>query len=87
MALTTTNGAAVLTADEISSLVVQPLIQQSVAFQVSTVIQTGSHSLRVPVVTDDVESGWIAEGAEIPIDQPTLDEIRITRLSLQLSQQ
>jgi hypothetical protein len=43
MALTTTNGAAVLTPDQISALVVQPLIQQSVAFQVSTVIQTNSH--------------------------------------------
>ena len=45
MAFTTTTGAAVLTPDEVSALVIQPLIEQSVCTQVSTVLQTNSHQL------------------------------------------
>jgi hypothetical protein len=39
--------------EEVSSLVTQSLIEHSVDTQVSTVIRTNSHSLRVPIVTTD----------------------------------
>ncbi len=82
MSLTTSSGASILTPTQVSELVVQPLIQASVAFQVSTVIQTSSHSLRVPILSDDVGSGWVAEGEEIDVDEPTLDEIEVTPAKL-----
>lgn len=78
MAFTTTTGAAVLTPDEVSALVIQPLIEQSVCTQVSTVLQTNSHQLRIPVVTAYPTAGWTAEGAEIGVADATLDEVLVT---------
>lgn len=78
MSLTTTGGSSILSPDQVAALVVQPLIAQSVATQASTVIQTASHQLRIPVVTDDPSAAWVAEGAEITADDPTLDEVDVT---------
>lgn len=50
MALTTSGGASILTPEQVGALVIRPLIEQSVAAQVSTIVQTTSHDFRVPVV-------------------------------------
>jgi len=78
MALTTSGGASILTPEEVGALVVQPLMEQSVAAQVSTVIPTTSHDFRVPIVSDDPAAGWTAEGAEIAASDPTIDETVVT---------
>lgn len=78
MSLTTTSGAGILTPDEVGALVIRPLIEQSVAAQVSTVVQTASHDFRVPVVSADPVAAWTAEGAEIAVSDPTLTEVVAT---------
>ena len=67
MAMSTTTGAPILTPAQVNALVIQPLIDQSVAAQVSTVVTTSSHDLRVPRVTADPAAAWTAEGAEIGV--------------------
>src|SRR4051812_34035906 len=74
MPLYTTGAAGILTPEEVRALVVRPLIEQSVAAQVSTVVQTGSHDFRVPVVSADPTAAWTAEGAEITASDPTIAE-------------
>jgi HK97 family phage major capsid protein len=78
MPLYTTGGAGILTPEEVGALVIRPLIEQSVAAQVSTVVQTGSHDFRVPVVTADPVAAWTAEGAEITATDPTITEVTVT---------
>ena len=77
MPSTTVTASAILTPEQVASLVVLPLISQSVAMRASTVVQTGSHQLRVPRVTADAQAGWTAEGAEIVVSDPTVDEVDI----------
>lgn len=78
MSMTTTTGAAVLRPEQVGELVVQPVIQQSVALQVSTVVQTDSHDYRIPVVSADPTAGWFAEGAEITPSDATMGEVVVT---------
>jgi HK97 family phage major capsid protein len=75
MALYTSGtAAAILRPEDVGALVVQPVIAQSVAAQVATIVNTGSHDYRIPIVTDDVDAGWFAEGAEITPSDLTMDE-------------
>lgn len=78
MALTTSGGASILTPEQVGALVIRPLMEQSVAAQVSTVVQTSSHDFRVPVVSADPAAAWTAEGAEITATDPTITEIVVT---------
>lgn len=78
MASTTSTFAPILTPAQVGDLVIQPLIQQSVAGQVLTTIPISTHSYRVPIVSQDVSAGWVAEGAEISASDATLDELEIT---------
>lgn len=79
---TTTTAAAVLTPDQVEQVVVRPLIEQSVATQVSTVVRTDTHRMRVPIVTADPTAAWVAEGAEIPVSDAALGEVVITPAKL-----
>ncbi|KLO46349.1 phage major capsid protein, HK97 [Mycobacterium nebraskense] len=78
MASTTSTFAPILTPSQVGDLVIQPLIQQSVAGQVLTTIPITTHSYRVPLVTADPAASWTAEGAEIAASDATLDELEIT---------
>ena len=78
MALTTSGGASILTPEQVGALVIRPLIEQSVAAQVSTVVQTSSHDFRVPVVSADPTAAWTAEGGEITASDPTITEVLVT---------
>ncbi len=78
MALTTSGGASILTPEEVGALVIRPLMEQSVAAQVSTVIPTNSHDFRVPIVSADPTAAWTAEGAEITASDPTVTEVLVT---------
>ncbi|MGV0684360.1 phage major capsid protein [Mycolicibacterium thermoresistibile] len=77
MSLNTSNAAA-LTPEEVGALVIRPLMEQSVAAQVSTIVPIRSTTLRVPVVSADPTAAWTAEGAEIEVSDPTIGEVEVT---------
>jgi HK97 family phage major capsid protein len=78
MAMSTTNGAPILTPSQVYALVIQPLINQSVAAQVSTVVPISTTSLLIPRNTGDPTAAWVQEGAEIATSDAALDQITVT---------
>jgi HK97 family phage major capsid protein len=73
----TTNSASILKPEQVGPLIVEPITKESTAFQVSTVVHTSSHEYRIPRLTGDPATGWVAEGAEIGIDDADLDELTV----------
>ena len=69
------SGAGILAPEQVQDLVVVPLIRDSRATTVSTVVQTSRHSTRFPIVVADPTTGWVEEGHEIDVTDPTVDEI------------
>lgn len=82
MAMSTTGSASILTPSQVESLVVRPLIEESVAAQVAQVIQINTHSVRIPRVTQDATASWILEGNEITASDVVTDEISCTPAKL-----
>lgn len=82
--LTTASGSGrpILTPDQVGALLVQPALSMSVAAQVATIVNTTAHNYRVPIVTADPTAAWVAEGAEIPVSDPTIQEVMITPAKL-----
>jgi HK97 family phage major capsid protein len=78
MSSTTAGFAPILTPAQVGSLVIQPLIQLSIAGGVLTPVPISTHTYRVPLVTADPAASWTAEGAEITATDATLDELDIT---------
>ncbi|MBZ4620992.1 phage major capsid protein [Mycobacterium avium subsp. hominissuis] len=78
MALTTSTFGPILTPEQVHDLIIQPLIQQSIAGQVLTSVDIGEHSYRIPIVTADPSASWTAEGAEITATDPDVDELEVT---------
>jgi HK97 family phage major capsid protein len=76
--LTTGGGSSILTPEQVEALVIEPLTRTSVGVQVSTVVTADTHTVRFPIVETDPSSGWTAEGDEISITDPTLDELEVT---------
>jgi HK97 family phage major capsid protein len=62
----------------IQHLVIDPLTRQSVAMQVSSVVQTVSPETRFPIVATDPTNSWVAEGDEIPASTPDVEELTVT---------
>lgn len=80
MVMSTTNGSAALSPEEIADLLVTPVLAASVATQAgltATVVQTDSRTWRIPMVADDPAAGWVAEGAEISPSDAALDELEV----------
>ncbi len=79
MSLYTSNsGARGLLPDDTGPLVVQPFIAASVAAQVSRTVTTNANRYRIPLVVADPTAAFVAEGAEIPVSDPTLQELAVT---------
>lgn len=74
----TGNTGAILRPDEVNTLLLEPVEALSVAAQVSTVLQTASHALRIPSVGADPQAAWTAEGEEIPTSEAQIDEEVVT---------
>lgn len=70
--------AASLTPEEIGELIVRPIRDESTALQVATVVNTGSHDFRIPIVNTDAAASWVAEGADITLTDPTVSELLVT---------
>lgn len=77
MSSTTSGFAPILTPAQVGDLVIQPLVQQSIAGEVLTPIHISTHSYRVPLVTADPAASWTPEGGEITATDATLDELDI----------
>jgi HK97 family phage major capsid protein len=84
MTLLTTagSGSSILTPEQVQTLVVEPLTRLAVATQISTVVTIDTNTTRFPVVVSDASGGWTAEGAEINISDPDLDELEVTPKAL-----
>lgn len=78
MAMTTGTSGPILTPEQVSDLVVQPVGEASTAMRVSRVVSTSSEDFRVPQVTADPTAAWTAEGAEITASDQALSEITVT---------
>lgn len=78
MTLLTSNGSGILTPEEVGELVVRPVARASVAYQISQVVVIGSHDFRLPILADDPSAAWVAEGQEIPVDDPEVSELVVT---------
>ncbi|KLU10627.1 phage major capsid protein [Kocuria sp. SM24M-10] len=61
--------------EDVLSLVVQPVGEESIAARAGA-YRTGltGNALRVPLVTADPTAAWVGEGEEIPVSQNELDE-------------
>jgi HK97 family phage major capsid protein len=81
--LTTAGGGSpILTPEQVQTLVVEPLTRLAVATRISTVVTIDTNTTRFPVVISDASSGWTAEGAEINVSDPDLDELEVTAMKL-----
>lgn len=74
----TGSGASILTPEQVQTLVVEPLARAAVAMQISNIVMTDTNTTRFPIVVSDAASGWTAEGAEITVSDPDLDELEVT---------
>lgn len=74
----TTNSGSLLKPEQVNSLIVEPLTKASTAFAVSTVVRTNTTQYRFPIIVDDPDTNWVAEGAEIPVDDADIEELLIT---------
>ncbi|GAA1382942.1 hypothetical protein GCM10009613_11640 [Pseudonocardia kongjuensis] len=68
--------------DEFGALVERPVAEQSLAYLTSTVVQTSRSRYHIPIVTEDAQAAWTAEGADIAQDEPSLAEIIVTPMKL-----
>lgn len=75
MAFLSTSAGSILKPEEVHGLIIQPTQEQSVAMQTATVVPTSSSEFRFPVVVDDAAAQWLSEGEDIPLTDPTVDEV------------
>ena len=75
---TTTAGTGALLPDQYGPLVVQPALDASVFAQVASLARTSATEYRIPIVAVDPTAQWVAEGAEIAVSDPTLQELVVT---------
>lgn len=72
MTFTHAAGAAGLAVTDYAQLIVQPLIRESAAFQVSTLLRTTAATYSLPTLDADPAVAWTAPGADItPTDPDT----------------
>lgn len=77
MAIEVTSGNSTLIQTQVSSLLVQPLEQQSTFLSAGPVILDSSSPVRVPRVVNGVTAGFVAEGAQIPDGDVAFDEVTL----------
>ncbi|OZM81147.1 phage major capsid protein [Pseudonocardia sp. MH-G8] len=73
--LTTTEDVGGLLPAEYGKLITQPVDEQSAIIRASTLVTTSASEYHTPQVTEDSQASWVAEGAEIPQDDPVLAEL------------
>lgn len=78
MVMKTSTSSEILTPEQVAALIVRPVMDYSVAAQLSTQLNIDAHDLRIPMVTADPSAAWVAEGAEITPSDMSFDEITVT---------
>jgi len=78
MAVLNSNLAQAWTPEDYGKLIDLVVAEKSIAFQVGTVVQTGSETVRFPMLTADPATGWYAENSQISLTDPTNTELVIT---------
>src|SRR5262245_18699456 len=78
MALLSPGAAGIIRPEQVGPLIIEPLKDASIAFQISTLVPTESPDLRFPIVVQDAQAGWTAEGADITPTDPDTDELVVT---------
>lgn len=78
MAVLNSNLAQGWTPEDYGQLIDTVLAEKSIAFQVGTVVQTSSETIRFPMITADPAVGWYAENSQITLADPTTSELVIT---------
>lgn len=75
----TSPGAGGITPDDYTDLIVEPIKRLSVALdpRVTKVIQTTAAVTHVPIIREDAQASWVAEGAEISPSDAVLDELEV----------
>lgn len=66
------------TPEDYGKLIDTVIAEQSIAFQVGTVISTGSETIRFPRITADPAVAWYAENTQISLTDPTTNELVVT---------
>lgn len=77
MAILDSNLAQAWTPEQYGQLVDTVLAAKSIAFQVSTVVQTSNEKIRFPMLTADPAVGWYGEKETIALTDPTTGELVI----------
>lgn len=77
MALLRSAAGGILRPEEVGALVTKPVERESVAMQISTVVETQSSSFRIPIITADSTADWTPEGDEITATNPGVDELDV----------
>lgn len=68
----------ILGPEQVTELVIRPLIANSIAGQVLSTVNTAAPQYRVPIVAADPSAAWVAEGQEIPASDADIDELIVT---------
>lgn len=77
MAIEITTNNSTLIQTQVSSLLIQPLEQQSTFLSAGPTILDSSSPVRVPRVVNGVTAGFVAEGAQIPDGDVGFDEVTL----------
>lgn len=77
--LTSTPGNSGILPPEYGALITGPLTETAIAFdpRVSRTVTTSLHEFRAPLFKEGGTASWVAEGEEIQLSKPSLDEVRI----------
>ncbi len=75
---TTTPDVDGLLPDDHGALIVKPVQRESIAIKASNVVVTGSTTFHIPVVAEDPEAGWYAEGEDMLGDDTKFETITVT---------
>lgn len=74
----TPQGTSPIAPPDQGDLIVVPLLRESLALNVATLIRTDRSTVRVPILDEDVPSGWTPEGSEIVHGEPDMRQAVLT---------
>ncbi|WP_349864129.1 phage major capsid protein [Leifsonia sp. WHRI 6310E] len=62
---------------EAGPLIIEPLQGESLAMQVTTVVETNGRDYRIPLITSDPSAAWLNENDEIPLSEEAADSVLV----------
>ncbi|AOP55061.1 phage major capsid protein [Brevibacterium aurantiacum] len=77
MATETTTANPELLAEQVSSLLIQPLEEQSIMLNSGVKIYDSASPLRIPKLVSSSDPSWVGEGEEIPEADVEFDEVKL----------